>query len=171
MGQIPTTPRMPTKSERVAALVREMYRQYDASERHLTINIMEAAIRRLELTDADDLPTVYESVIFYTGDHDEDHGFGSSDTSIAVESVRMALLPPLQQQLLRANLGLTDDDFGYWASDLYVVAKSGVGDWLRKHYEFWCNVRTFTGNPEATDWNGAGKFCFDIPFAGYSKGR
>jgi hypothetical protein len=167
MGQIHTTPRMPTKADRVAALVTEMRNQYDVSEKHLTINVMECAITRLELTDRDDLATVYETVMFWTGEDLEE--WGTSDMKIAVEAVRVALLPALQQQLLRANLGLTDKDFGYHATDLYVVAKAGVATWLKANYKWWCNATFFTGNPEATDWNGAGRQCIDIPFAGYSK--
>lgn len=76
-------------------------------------------------------------------------------------------IPELQQRLMDADLGLTDQDFGHHASDLYVVAKPGVREWLKANYEFHVNVTTFKGNPEATDWNGAGKLCLDVPFAGY----
>ena len=75
-------------------------------------------------------------------------------------------IPELQQRLMDAGLGLTEDDFGTHYTDLYVVAKPGVREWLKENYEWFCNVTMFTGNPEATQWNGAGKLCFDIPFAG-----
>ena len=71
--------------------------------------------------------------------------------------------PELQQQLQAADLGLEDADFGYHATDLYVVAKPGVSEFLRAK-----GITTFQGfvSQEGSDWNGAGKFCYDIPFRG-----
>ncbi len=66
----------------------------------------------------------------------------------------------LKQELLASGLGLVEDDFSNHASDLYVLAKPGVEAWLRKNYNFWVNVRSFTGN--GVGWQG--KRCFDIPF-------
>ena len=74
-------------------------------------------------------------------------------------------LPELQQRLMDAELGLVEDDFSYHATDLYVVAKPGVREWLKANYEFFSNITGFRSQ-EGSDWNGAGKFCFDIPFAG-----
>ena len=78
----------------------------------------------------------------------------------------MDKVPELQARLMQALTHLTADDFGYHETDLYVVALPEVREWLKAHYEYWENVTTFTGNPES-HWNGAGKRCFDIPFAGY----
>lgn len=72
----------------------------------------------------------------------------------------------LEQQLREAFPQLTDADFGHHASDLYVVAYPFVGEWLRKNYEFWSNVETFTGQV-GSGWNGAGRLCYDIPFANW----
>lgn len=60
---------------------------------------------------------------------------------------------------------LTDQDFGYHANDLYVVAYPEVEQWIKTNYEFPKNVQTFR-SPEGSGWNGAGKLCFDLPFAG-----
>ncbi len=73
--------------------------------------------------------------------------------------------PELQKRLQEA-LGLEDADFGYHATDLYVVAKAGVREWLKANYEFWGIVETFVSQ-KGSNWNGEGKRCFDIPFAGY----
>jgi hypothetical protein len=55
----------------------------------------------------------------------------------------------LKEQLLNANLGLTEKDFGFYATDLYVVAKFGVGNWIKKNYPLWKNVTTFIGQKNA----------------------
>lgn len=73
-------------------------------------------------------------------------------------------LPELQQRLMDANLGLTETDFGHYATDLYVLAKPGVREWLKANYEFFCNIQGFKSNPKC-EW--AGAFAYDIPFAGY----
>ncbi len=72
---------------------------------------------------------------------------------------------PELQEKLQAALGLDDNDFAYHATDLYVVAKTGVWEWLRANYEFFKNCEFFTSQ-EGSNWNGAGKSCIDIPFAG-----
>lgn len=72
--------------------------------------------------------------------------------------------PELQQRLQEA-LGLEDGDFAYHATDLYVVAKAGVYEWLKAHYPHWKNIKQFVSQ-HGSNWNGAGKFCLDIPFAG-----
>ena len=82
----------------------------------------------------------------------------------------MSEQPPvsLEQQLRAAFPGLTDADFGRHESDLYVVAYPEVGDWLRKNYRFHRNVTTFVSQ-EGSNWNGAGRVCYDIPFAAWDQ--
>jgi hypothetical protein len=72
---------------------------------------------------------------------------------------------PLKNRLMAAIPSLTDADFAFHATDLYVVASPEVENWLENNYEFWLNVSTFMSQP-GSNWNGAGKRCFDIPFAG-----
>ncbi len=71
--------------------------------------------------------------------------------------------PELQQQLQTAIPTLTDDDFYYHETDLYVLNKAGVNDWLRANYKFYSNIQRFVG---ATGSPWAGLQCLDIPFAG-----
>jgi len=71
----------------------------------------------------------------------------------------------LKNRLMNAGLGLVEDDFAYHATDLYVVAKSGVREWLVTNYKYYTNVQSFMSQ-KGSNWNGAGKQCFDIPFAG-----
>ena len=71
----------------------------------------------------------------------------------------------LETQLREAIPHLTDYDFGHHETDLYVVAYPEVREWLKANYEFWSNVESFVSQ-KGSDWNGAGKLCFDISFAG-----
>lgn len=71
----------------------------------------------------------------------------------------------LEQQLRKEFPWLTDRDFGYHATDLYVVYYPKIDEWLRDNYQWYCNTRKFYSNP-TDDWNGSGKCCLDIPFAG-----
>lgn len=71
--------------------------------------------------------------------------------------------PELQKQLQDA-LGLADDDFGYHESDLYVLAKPGVREWLKTNYEFFSIVTGFRSQ-KGSSFDGA--MAYDIPFAGY----
>ena len=66
------------------------------------------------------------------------------------------------KQRLQAELGLEESDFETHESDLYVLAKPGVLEWLKKNHEFFENVRPFTG-AAGSAW--AGEYAFDIPFA------
>ena len=68
--------------------------------------------------------------------------------------------PELEQRLREAFPTLTDDDFGYHATDLYVRWTPEVRDWLRKNYEWDKNISTFTSQIDKKLW-------LDIPFAGY----
>jgi hypothetical protein len=73
--------------------------------------------------------------------------------------------PKLQQDLQAAIPALTDNDFACHATDLYVVAHPGVREWLKANYKFYANIASFTSQA-GSNWNGAGKQCLDIPFAG-----
>lgn len=70
----------------------------------------------------------------------------------------------LKTQLMRRFPTLQEEDFATHECDLYVVAYPYVKDWLIHNYRFWDNVSTFY-SPADTNWKGAGKLCFDIPFA------
>ena len=72
--------------------------------------------------------------------------------------------PELQISLQKA-LSLPDADFGYHATDLYVVARLGVYKWLLANFPHYRNITAFV-SPKGTAWNGAGLICYDIPFAG-----
>ena len=77
----------------------------------------------------------------------------------------MTTTKPELQQRMQDALGLEDADFAYHATDLYVVASPEVRRWLHQNYEHYGNVVSFVSQ-EGSGWNGAGKQCFDIPFAG-----
>jgi hypothetical protein len=66
----------------------------------------------------------------------------------------------LKEQLMQALPALTDEDFSNHETDLYVKAKPGVYNWLKKNYQFANNVRFFIGEG---DWEG--QPALDIPFA------
>jgi hypothetical protein len=68
---------------------------------------------------------------------------------------------------LQAALGLSDDDFGYHATDLYVLDKPGVMDWLKKNYRYPSSIKRFIGNEGHPTFGG--KSALDIPFAGVWK--
>lgn len=72
--------------------------------------------------------------------------------------------PDLMKRLIAADLDLTADDFGNHATDLYVVCKPGVREWLKENHKYYCNVTGFM-SPADSEWNGAGKYCLEIPFA------
>ena len=72
---------------------------------------------------------------------------------------------PELQSRLQAALNLSDSDFAYHATDLYVVKKPLVMEWLKDNYEHFSNVTPFVSQA-GSNWNGAGKICLDIPFAG-----
>ncbi len=68
--------------------------------------------------------------------------------------------PELERQLREAFPDLTDDDFGYHATDLYVRWSAPVREWLRKNYRWNSNITGFTSQLDGKPW-------LDIPFAGY----
>lgn len=71
----------------------------------------------------------------------------------------------LKKELMKSLPELTEDDFAYHATDLYVVGYMNVVNWLKKNYRHYDNITTFVGQ-EDSGWNGAGQTCLDIPFAG-----
>lgn len=75
---------------------------------------------------------------------------------------RKPLVPEMQTKMQEA-LDLDDADFHYHATDLYVLDKPGVWEWLQKNHPHPRNVQRFTGAPGSA-W--AGKPAFDIPFMG-----
>ena len=87
-----------------------------------------------------------------------------NDLSAAFHILKLEAKPELQARLQEA-LGLEDADFAYHATDLYVVNKPGVLEWLTEHHPHPENIGHFAGQ-EGADWNGAGKACLDIPFFG-----
>lgn len=74
--------------------------------------------------------------------------------------------PPLEQRLRDQFPELTDRDFGYQATDLYVVWKPEIEKWLKENFEFHEQMTKFIG-AKHSNWNGAGQLCIDIPFQGY----
>jgi len=72
---------------------------------------------------------------------------------------------PELQTRMQAELPLTDSDFAYHATDLYVVYSPLTMAWLRDNYTFFKNILPFVSQ-KGSNWNGAGKVCLDIPFAG-----
>ncbi len=61
-------------------------------EDDLTFSMMRRAISDLDIHDPAALDTIYESVMFYTGDWPEHEGWGSSDSRICVNSVKATLI-------------------------------------------------------------------------------
>lgn len=75
-------------------------------------------------------------------------------------------IPNLQTRLMDAIPELTGGDFSYHATDLYLVWSQEVQDWLKANYEFCSSIRSFVSQ-RGSLWNGQGRRCLDIPFAGY----
>ena len=65
----------------------------------------------------------------------------------------------LKQALLGAGLGLVESDFDTHESDLYVLNKPGVWQWLQRNYNRCSQVTTFVG---LGDWDN--KVAMEIPF-------
>lgn len=63
-----------------------------ANESDLTLSMMKRAISNLNITDPAALDVLYEDVIFFTGDWPETEGWGSSDTSALIQSVKETLI-------------------------------------------------------------------------------
>jgi hypothetical protein len=69
----------------------------------------------------------------------------------------------LKSRLMAAIPELTEQDFGYHATDLYVRCYPVVLQWLYRNYEFYKQISTFVG-AKGSDWEG--KLAIEIPFAG-----
>jgi hypothetical protein len=63
-----------------------------ANESDLTVSMMTRAISELDISDPAALDVMYEDVIFFTGDWPETQGWGSSDTSALIRSVKETLI-------------------------------------------------------------------------------
>jgi len=62
------------------------------NESDLTISMMDRAISSLDISNPEALDVMYENVIFFTGDWPESEGWGSSDTSALIRSVKESLI-------------------------------------------------------------------------------
>jgi hypothetical protein len=62
------------------------------NESDLTVSMMTRAISELDISDPEALDVMYEDVIFFTGDWPETQGWGSSDTSALIQSVKETLI-------------------------------------------------------------------------------
>ena len=62
------------------------------NESDLTVSMMKRAISDLDISDPAALDVMYEDVMFFTGDWPESEGWGSSDTSALIRSVKTTLI-------------------------------------------------------------------------------
>jgi len=62
------------------------------NESDLTISMMDRAISSLDISNPEALDVMYENVIFFTGDWPESEGWGSSNTSALIRSVKESLI-------------------------------------------------------------------------------
>ena len=62
------------------------------NESDLTVSMMKRAISDLDVSDPAALDVMYEDVMFFTGDWPESEGWGSSDTSALIRSVKATLI-------------------------------------------------------------------------------
>jgi hypothetical protein len=62
------------------------------NESDLTVSMMTRAISELDISNPAALDVMYEDVIFFTGDWPETQGWGSSDTSALIRSVKETLI-------------------------------------------------------------------------------
>ena len=69
----------------------------------------------------------------------------------------------LKEQLQVAFHDLPDESFDTYASDLYVLYRADVWQWLQQHYKYARNCRIETSNVSGQPW--FGKRFIDIPFA------
>jgi hypothetical protein len=62
------------------------------NESDLTLSMMKRAISDLDISNPAALDVMYEDVMFFTGDWPESEGWGSSDTSALIRSVKETLI-------------------------------------------------------------------------------
>ena len=62
------------------------------NESDLTLSMMKRAISDLDISNPAALDVMYEDVMFFTGDWPESEGWGSSDTSVLIRSVKETLI-------------------------------------------------------------------------------
>jgi hypothetical protein len=62
------------------------------NESDLTLSMMKRAISDLDISNPAALDVMYEDVMFFTGDWSESEGWGSSDTSALIRSVKETLI-------------------------------------------------------------------------------
>jgi hypothetical protein len=62
------------------------------NESDLTLSMMKRAISDLDISNPAVLDVMYEDVMFFTGDWPETEGWGSSDTSALIRSVKETLI-------------------------------------------------------------------------------
>jgi hypothetical protein len=62
------------------------------NESDLTLSMMKRAISDLDISNPAVLDVMYEDVMFFTGDWPESEGWGSSDTSALIRSVKKTLI-------------------------------------------------------------------------------
>ena len=62
------------------------------NESDLTLSMMTRAISDLDISNPAVLDVMYEDVMFFTGDWPESEGWGSSDTSALIRSVKETLI-------------------------------------------------------------------------------
>ena len=62
------------------------------NESDLTVSMMTRAISDLDISNPAALDVIYEDVMFFTGDWPESEGWGSSDTSALIRSVKETLI-------------------------------------------------------------------------------
>jgi hypothetical protein len=62
------------------------------NESDLTLSMMKRAISDLDISNPVALDVMYEDVMFFTGDWPESEGWGSSDTSALIRSVKETLI-------------------------------------------------------------------------------
>ena len=62
------------------------------NESDLTVSMMTRAISDLDISDPAALDVMYEDVMFFTGEWPESEGWGSSDTSALIRSVKETLI-------------------------------------------------------------------------------
>ena len=62
------------------------------NESDLTLSMMKRTISDLDISNPAALDVMYEDVMFFTGDWPESEGWGSSDTSALIRSVKETLI-------------------------------------------------------------------------------